>query len=245
MFVCNITHEYLHEYPKDELINFWPQSGPGQFLVLCVASCSIFIGQRPEQLYYSNKGLPLILDCFLHIVFCGCGKINFQSSNGNTVAQTNKNKQIGNVINASLMLVVINYSSLRFSVSARDRAQWNICEHVDPTATVTSKTAVCLLHQWLAVRLCWCTCSHVLTTHCAHCSRTACHLPRHILWLWCHQRETGELSAFASVFSPSYSQTHTPTRTHRYQTAMTSPRVLCNVPIVVMMLDEHKMIDWL
>lgn len=82
----------------------------------------------------------------------------------------------------------------------------NTCDVKDRSVFVTSGKG--------SVSACSHTHLNTLPASCAHCFQTSCHRPvaRHILQLWCHGCETGKLSVFASVFSPSCSQTQTHTR---------------------------------
>lgn len=72
--------------------------------------------------------------------------------------QTDKNKQSERVINATVMLSVMNYMCQCFLESPKECEQLNICEHVCPAAAVTSKTAVYSWHHWQG---CVCLCVRV------------------------------------------------------------------------------------
>lgn len=106
------------------------------------------------------------------------------------------------VINAAVIISVIKYTCHCFLVRPKECKQFNICEHVYPAVTVTSKAAEYSWHHWRGACLCVCSVLAVIHTHImltalsAHCSQTACHRPRarHILLLWCHNCETEHTS---------------------------------------------------
>lgn len=114
------------------------------------------------------------------------------------------------------MLSVMNYTCHCFLMSPRVCKQLNICEHVYPAVTVTSKTAVVFMTSLtgsVCVSVCRNTHSHMLPALSAHCSQTACHRPwaRHILQLWCHHCETEDSSDSCFCFLVfSLANTHDP-----------------------------------